>query len=73
MSKLQTWMTRNEKHDADVARLVRISRPQVSRIRRGVHAASEKTARRLETLTGIKWWHFMTIEKKPRASKKVKA
>lgn len=69
MSKLQTWMNKNGQVDADVARSTRLSRPQISRIRRGIHTASEKTARRLEALTGIKWWHFMTIEKKPAAKK----
>lgn len=59
MTKLQHWMTKNSKVDADVARAVKRSRPQISRIRRGVTTASHDTARRLETLTGIRWWHFM--------------
>lgn len=59
MTKLQKWMTANERNDADVARAVRRDRSQISRIRRGQTGASYKTALRLEVLTGIKWWHFM--------------
>lgn len=59
MTKLQKWMDRNGKRDAHVARAIRLSRPQISRIRRGITGASRTTALRLEALTGIKWWHFM--------------
>lgn len=64
MTRLQQWMTRNAKVDSEVARAVRRSRPQISRIRRGVTAASRVTAQRLEALTGIRWWHFMDAKKK---------
>lgn len=59
MTKLQRWMNRNKKLDQDVARAVKKSRSQISRIRRGKTSARHDTARRLETLTGIRWWHFM--------------
>lgn len=59
MTKLQAWMTKHDKRDADVARTVKRSRTQISRIRRGIVGASPATARRLETLTGIKWWAFI--------------
>ena len=59
MTKLQRWMTKNRKLDSEVARAVKRSRPQISRIRRGLTAASHGTAMRLQALTGIKWWHFM--------------
>lgn len=68
MTKLQHWMTKNGKHDAEVARAVKRSRPQISRLRRGKTAASHATAQRLELLTGIRWWHFMA--KKPSVPKK---
>lgn len=63
MTKLQLWMKRHGKVDAEVARAVKRSRPQISRIRRGVTAASHDTAQRLEALTGIRWWHFMAKAK----------
>lgn len=59
MSKLQRWMARNGKNDADVAHAVRIDRSQISRIRRGKSGARYDTALRLQRLTGIVWWHFM--------------
>lgn len=58
MTKLQHWMTKHQKLDSDVARAVKRSRPQISRIRRGLCAASHTTAIRLELLTGVKWYHF---------------
>lgn len=64
MTRLQQWMTRHGKRDAEVARAVKRSRPQISRIRRGVTDASGITAHRLEALTGIKWWHFMDGKRK---------
>lgn len=64
MTRLQQWMTKNRKLDAEVARAVKRSRPQISRIRRGITAASVPTAHRLETLTGVKWWHFVAGEKR---------
>lgn len=59
MTKLQAWMTKHDKWDADVARTVKRSRTQISRIRRGIVGASPTTARRLEALTKIKWWAFI--------------
>lgn len=59
MTKLQKWMTANERSDADVGRVIKLDRSQISRIRRGETGTSHKTALRLELLTGIKWWHFM--------------
>lgn len=59
MTKLQKWMTANDRNDAAVGRAIKLDRSQVSRIRRGETGTSQKTALRLETLTGIKWWHFM--------------
>jgi len=59
MTALQQWMTKNGKLDGEVANAVKRSRPQISRIRRGITGASYKTALRLEKLTRIDWWHFM--------------
>lgn len=59
MTKLQQWMTKNGKRDGDVARAVRLSRPQISRLRRGLTGAKKASAVRLQALTGIKWWHFV--------------
>jgi transcriptional regulator with XRE-family HTH domain len=68
MRKLQQWMDRNHKRDGDVAKAIRVSRPQVNRIRRGITTASPPTARKLEKLTGIKWFYF--VERAlPRRSK----
>lgn len=66
MTKLQHWMTKHSKVDSEVARAVKLSRPQISRIRRGITAARPTTAHRLEALTGIKWWHFVTVQKRGR-------
>lgn len=66
MTKLQQWMTKNGKLDGDVARAVKRSRPQISRLRRGKTGASHGTALRLEALTSIKWWHFMASPKRGR-------
>lgn len=59
MTKLQLWMTKHGKIDAEVARAVKRTRPQISRIRRGITGTTATTAKRLEALTGIKWFHFM--------------
>jgi transcriptional regulator with XRE-family HTH domain len=59
MTKLQRWMHQHNKVDAEVAKAVKCSRPHISRVRRGVYGASPATAKRLEALTGIKWWHFV--------------
>jgi len=59
MTKLQSWMTKNGKIDREIAQAVKVSRPQISRIRRGKIGASYKTAIRLEALTKIKWWNFV--------------
>jgi transcriptional regulator with XRE-family HTH domain len=81
MMELQTWMDRHGKRDHQVAAAISISRPQVSRIRRGLTTASPDTAHKLEALTGIKWFHFLerTAENvgsrgvvKARASRKSK-
>lgn len=69
MQSLQRWMDRNKKVDADVADAVRISRPHVSRIRRGLTAASPEIARRLEALTGIKWFYFIERVITPKTRK----
>lgn len=66
MTKLQHWMTKNQKLDSEVARVVKLSRPQISRIRRGVTAAGPLTAQKLEQLTGIKWWHFVIAQKRAK-------
>lgn len=59
MTQLQRWMDKHDKLDGDVARLVKRSRSQISRIRRGVTGASPKTAKRLDALTGIRWFNFI--------------
>lgn len=59
MTKLQRWMNQHNKVDAEVARAIKVSRPHISRVRRGITGASPGTAKQLEKLTGIKWWHFV--------------
>lgn len=66
MTKLQLWMNKNCMDDAAVARHIKLSRPQVSRIRRGLCAAKVDSAKRLEALTGIKWHTFMDAKKAAR-------
>jgi predicted DNA-binding transcriptional regulator AlpA len=56
---LQRWMSDGGLRDGDVAKLTGLSRPQVSRIRRGVLGASVPAAKRLETLTGLRYWKFL--------------
>lgn len=58
MGKLQAWMQRNALNDAMVADKVGISRVHVCRIRNGMKT-SVRTAKRLQTLTGIKWPYFL--------------
>lgn len=68
MMSLQAWMDRHDKCDHDVAVAIGLSRPQVSRIRRGLTTASVATAKRLEALTGIKWFQFMDRpQERPKA------
>lgn len=62
MSKLQSWMKRNDMDDASVAVACKISRSQINRIRREKTTASYGTALALERLTGIRWWHFMAAK-----------
>lgn len=64
MTRLQQWMTKHDKKDGEVARAVKRSRPQISRIRRGIGTTSPKTAHRLEALTGIRWWNFVDAKGK---------
>lgn len=61
MTKLQRWMTKNNKCDAAVGRAIKRHRSHVGRLRRGKTAASHTTALRLEALTGIRWWNFMDV------------
>jgi transcriptional regulator with XRE-family HTH domain len=58
-TKLDVWMKAHGLCDREVALKIKISRVQVSRIRRGIHGASVKTAMRLQELTGLKWWTFV--------------
>jgi len=57
--QLQAWMTKHKMRDHQVARLVKRSRVQISRIRRGKTYTSVPTAMRLQKLTGIAWWNFI--------------
>lgn len=66
MTVLQVWMSANCKLDAEVARAVKMSRPQISRIRRGVTTTTRRTAKELEKLTGIRWWKFLDTPRKRR-------
>lgn len=51
---LQEWMSREGLNDAALAsRTGKISRSQISRIRRGISRPEPATARELERLTGI--------------------
>jgi len=59
MSKLARWMKKNRKLDGDVADAAKLSRSQVSRIRREKTSATYETAMKLEQVTGIRWFHFM--------------
>lgn len=66
MTKLQLWMTKHGKVDSEVARAVKRSRPQISRIRRGITATTVTTAKRLEALTGIRFWNFIEASHKAK-------
>jgi predicted transcriptional regulator len=67
-TKLQMWMSAHNYDDDAVARAVRrVSRVQISRIRRGVSHASIETAMRLQELTGIRWHHFVRCAPEARA------
>lgn len=69
MTKLQRWMTANQKDDAAMSRLVRLDRSQISRIRRGVTGASRATAIKLQLITGIRWWHFIETGTRSKTKK----
>ena len=53
--KLQEWMDKRDLVDADVSAITKVSRPEISRIRRGLCRASVPTAKALHKLTGIPW------------------
>lgn len=59
-------MTKNDMRDEQVARIVKLSRVQINRLRRGKSTASVPTAQALEKLTGIKWYWFLRGEQKAR-------
>lgn len=59
-------MTKNDMRDEQVAKIVKLSRVQINRLRRGKSTASVATAMALERLTGIKWHWFLRPEKKAR-------
>lgn len=70
MQKLQAWMDKKGWCDNDVAEALRgsrkISRVQVSRIRRGITGTSVLTAKALAALTGIRWSAFVEVPAKPK-------
>lgn len=53
MTRLQSFMDTNNIKDGDLAPKARISRVQMSRIRRGISHPSRKTAKLLEAATAI--------------------
>jgi transcriptional regulator with XRE-family HTH domain len=71
--KLQSWMTKNEMDDSDVAKRVKVTREQINRIRNSKRGAGYETAKRLERLTGIDWYEFTTPTRRrqAKASRKV--
>lgn len=60
VTPLQEWMTEAGLKDRQVAEKVGLSRVHVSRIRRGLLGASVPAAKRLEELTRIPHWKFLT-------------
>jgi transcriptional regulator with XRE-family HTH domain len=58
---LQEWMDAKRLKDAGLAALTdgKVSRSQVSRIRRGVCLPERATAVELERVTGIPWFRFL--------------
>ena len=59
MRTLAQWMKQHGVRDAAVAAQLKISRVQVSRIRRGKCGCSVETAKKLAKLTGIAWHLFL--------------
>jgi hypothetical protein len=61
MTQLATWMAKNKLKDPDLAEKAKgkVSRSQISRIRRGKSGASPETARVLASLTGMPWHTFI--------------
>lgn len=59
MTNLQIWMMKEGVRDGDVARKIKLSRSQISRIRRGETGATHDTALKLAKLTGLDWWQFV--------------
>ena len=70
MHKLDTWMSKKGLCDRQVAIQIKVSRPTISRIRRGKTGASTRVAMKLQELTGINWSNFLkhppVIKRKPR-------
>lgn len=64
-------MARKGQVDSQVAKAIGLSRPQVSRLRRGVTVASPATAHRLEKLTGIRWYVFIEKNKRRKVKRAV--
>jgi transcriptional regulator with XRE-family HTH domain len=70
-NRLQIWMRKNALRDDDVARKIKVSRVQISRIRRGINGASVETAMKLQELTRIKWHNFIryAVQRPPYKTK----
>lgn len=59
MNTLTSWMATREMRDGELAELVGLSQPQLSRIRRGKSGTRPEKAKRLEAVTGIPWHEFV--------------
>jgi transcriptional regulator with XRE-family HTH domain len=66
MTKLAEWMKHKGWRDHQVAKLLKISRVQVSRIRRGKCGCSVDTAKKLAKLSGEPWHLFIVNDAPPK-------
>jgi transcriptional regulator with XRE-family HTH domain len=62
-------MKRQELKDKAVAERTGLSRPTISRIRRGKQIPARDAAVKLQALTGIAWWKFIEVEPPVTAAK----
>ena len=56
---LGTWTEEHGITDEQLAIMLKVTRVQANRIRRGMSYASVKTAKRIEEITGIVWETFV--------------
>jgi transcriptional regulator with XRE-family HTH domain len=61
MKQLQTWMDRNGETDETLAKKTGLSRPHISKLRRGKRSAGTDAAIKLQKITGIPWHKFVSV------------